>query len=250
MTNITFIVDTGCQFFGVAGLIDTFMIANQWHAINTGQFSDAIFTTQILSVDGKAAKVNGGFQVVPQGGLQDCQRTDVVVVPPFLPNVNFLPSTGKQLLDWLVAKYEQGTMLASTCTGSFVLAETGLLDGKMATTHWLFAQLFKQRFPKVHLEPKRILTHDEGLVCSGYGSAFYYLGMYLIESFGSSLLAAQCSKSLVVDPAEAGQFSFNVHKGQNDEEMLRVQDMIAATVPGERDDQEAPGSGARKWQMF
>lgn len=236
MAHITFIVDTGCQFSGISGLIDSFTIANRWHAANTGDWLEPLFTTHIVSQDGKAVQVSGGFQVMPEGALQDCQQIDVIVVPPYLPSADLLPANAAPLLDWIVARYEQGVTLASVCTGSFVLAETGLLDGRLATTHWLYAKLFKRRYPKVLLEPDRVLTRDQGLICSGSVSAFYYLGLHLIESFGSSQLAAQCAKSLLVDPGKASQSSyavFNVHKGHGDQEILRAQEIIEAHSAGE-----------------
>jgi transcriptional regulator GlxA family with amidase domain len=229
MANITFIVDTGCQFSGISGLIDSFTIANRWHAAHTGQWSEPLFTSRIVSQDGMAVKVSGGFQVIPEGRFQDFQQTDVVVVPPYLPNADFLPAHAKPMLDWIVASYKQGATIASVCTGSFVLAETGLLDGRQATTHWYYSQLFKRRYPKVILEADRVLTRDQGLICSGSVSAFYYLGLHLIETFGSPLLAAQCSKSLLVDPGKASQASyavFNVHKGHGDEEILHAQELM------------------------
>lgn len=229
MANITFIVDAGCMFSGISGLIDCFNVANQWHAKNTGESMEPLFTTRVLSRDGKAVKVSGGFQVMPDGGFQDFEKTDVVVVPPYLPNADLLPSTASPLLDWIVDRHQQGAMIASVCTGSFVLAETGLLDGKLATTHWFFAKLFKRRYPKVLLEPDRVLTRDKGLICSGSISAFYYLALHLIESFGSSRLAAQCAKAFLVDPSKASQTSyamFNVHKGHGDKEIIRAQEWI------------------------
>ena len=229
MANITFIVDTGCMFSGISGLIDCFNIANQWHATNTGEWLEPLFTTRVLSRDGKAVKVGGGFQVMPDGGFHNFEKTDVVIVPPYLPNADLLPSNASPLLDWIVDRYEQGAMIASVCTGSFALAETGLLDGKLATTHWFFTKLFKRRYPKVLLEPDRVLTREKGLICSGSISAFYYLGLHLIESFGSPHLAAQCSKAFLVDPSKASQASyavFNAHKGHGDKEIMRAQELI------------------------
>ena len=91
MVNITFIVDTGCIFSGISGLTDSFNIANQWQSSNTGDWLEPLFTTRILSQDGKAVKVSGGFQVMPDGGFQDFGHTDVIVLPPYLPNADLYP---------------------------------------------------------------------------------------------------------------------------------------------------------------
>jgi transcriptional regulator GlxA family with amidase domain len=84
------------------------------------------------------------------------------------------------LLNWIVARYEQGVTIVSVCTGSFVFAETGLLDGRLATTYWFYSKLFRRRYPKVLLKPDIVLTRDKGLICSGSVSAMYYLGLHLI----------------------------------------------------------------------
>jgi transcriptional regulator GlxA family with amidase domain len=229
MANITFIVDTGCQFSGISGLIDSFNIANHWHARNTGAWSEPIFTTRILSQDGKAVKVSGGFQIMSEGAFHDSQPSDIVVVPSFLPSAELLPANAAPLLDWIVARYDEGVTIASICTGSFILAETGLLDGRQATTHWSYTKLFKRRYPKVLLKPDKILTRDKGLICSGSVSAYYYLALHLIEIFGSANLAAQCAKSFLVDPGKVSQSSysiFNSQKGHGDQEILRAQEFI------------------------
>ena len=231
MVNITFIADHGCLFSGISGLIDTFAIANRWHMTNIGSGSEPLFAARILSPDGKSVRVNGGFQIMPDGGFKDPDQTDVVIVPPYLPNVDLLPANASTMLDWIVGQYDQGASIATLCTGTFVLAETGLLDGRLATTHWLFSKLFQRRYPKVVLQPDRVLTRDKGLICSGSVSAFYYLGLHLIETYGSSRLASQCSKSLLVDPNKRSQASyavFNVHKGHGDDEILRAQEWIEA----------------------
>ncbi|GAB6192185.1 hypothetical protein [Desulfocastanea catecholica] len=69
MVNITFVVDAGCQFSEISGLIDGFTIANHWHATDTGAWSEPLFTTRILSQDGKAVKVSGDFQIMPEGAF-------------------------------------------------------------------------------------------------------------------------------------------------------------------------------------
>jgi transcriptional regulator GlxA family with amidase domain len=229
MVNISFIVDTGCSFAGASGLIHCFNIANQWHAEKTGKWLETLFRTQVVSLDTKPVQVSDGFKVTPEGRIQDVEHTDVVIVPAYLPYADFLPANSTSLLDWIVAQYKQGALIASPCSGSFVLAETGLLDGRLATTHWYYTKHFKRRYPKVLLEPDRILTRDKGLICSGSISSFYYLALHLIESFYSPQLASQCSKIFLVDPNKAGQSTyaiFNAHKEHNDSDIRRAQELM------------------------
>lgn len=231
MTKISFIVAEGCAFSGISGLIDSFTIANLWHDQITGKRSDPLFETEVLSPDGKTFTASGGVRITPRGSFLDCDKTDVIIVPPFLPNAEIVRENSKDMLDWIIARYEKGVSVAALCTGTFVLAETGLLDGRLATTNWLYARLFRHRFPKVHLKPERILTQDKGLICSGTVSAFYNLGLYIIETFGSALLASRCSKALLVDSSRVSQASyaiFNVYKGHGDTQVLNAQEWMEA----------------------
>ncbi len=231
MPKISFIAADGCGFSGISGLIDSFTIANLWHSANTGKKTESLFEMQILSPDGKAFCVAGGFQITPDGSFMDIKQTDLVVIPPFLPNVELLRDNAKDILNWITARYQQGVSIAALCTGSFVLAETGLLDDRLATTNWIYARLFRRRYPKVLLKPERILTQDRGLICTGAVSAFYNLGIHIIELFGSSELASQCSKALLVDSSRTSQSSyviFNAYKGHGDDEILKAQRWMEA----------------------
>jgi transcriptional regulator GlxA family with amidase domain len=239
MANITFIICTGCQFSGISGLIDCLHVANRRHAMHTEQSTDPLFTTRIISSDMKAVQVSGGYSVMPESRLQDVEHTDVVVVPSIIPYSDFLPAflpaNVASFLDWIVARYKQGTTIASTCIGSFVLAETGLLDGRQATTHWFYAGLFRRRYPAVILNPDKVLTIDRGLICTGAVSAFYYLGLHLIEKYGSPCLAAQCAKSFLVDSGIVSQASysmFNANKSHGDKNILNAQELIESNFAG------------------
>lgn len=229
MAKISFIAGDGCGFSGIAGLIDSFTIANLWHSRNTGNMTEPLFETEIMSLDGKPFHVSGGFQVTPHGSFLDLDHTDIIIIPPFLPNTELLRKNSGGMLNWIRDRYEQGVPIATLCTGTFVLAETGLLNGRIATTNWVFERLFRSRYPEVLLKPERILTHDQGLICSGTVSAFYNLGLYIIETFGTTILASQCSKSLLVDPNRLSQASyaiFNVYKGHGDESILKAQEWM------------------------
>ncbi len=226
MAKISFIASEGCIFSGISGLIDSFSIAGLWHSGKNGSNNAPLFETEILSPDGKPFHVSGGFQVRPDGSFMDVRQTDMVIIPPFLPNVEPVPGNMRDMLDWIIARYAQGIPVAALCTGAFVLAETGLLNGRIATTNWFLARLFRSRYPEVLLKPERILTEDRGLICSGAVSAFYHLGLYIIEMFGSADLASKCSKALLVDSARTSQASyviFNVCKTHGDEQVLESQ---------------------------
>jgi transcriptional regulator GlxA family with amidase domain len=117
-------------------------------------------------------------------------------------------------------------MIGTTCTGAFFLAETGLLDGRVATTNWSFASYFQKLYPDVNLKPERILTEDNGIICSGATTSFLDLCLYIIEKFSSSKLANRCAKSLLIEPNRRSQspyFIFDYQKNHGDEKVLVAQ---------------------------
>ncbi|THB77829.1 MAG: GlxA family transcriptional regulator, partial [Desulfobacteraceae bacterium] len=122
-----------------------------------------------------------------------------IVIPAFFMPLDLKAKRTEQICDWLKMHHAQGTRLAATCTGSFLLAGAGLLDGKLATTNWQFAGFFKKRYPRVNLRPDRIFTEDSGIYCTGAATAFMDLFLHFIEEYGSPGLARRCAKSLLVD---------------------------------------------------
>ena len=114
----------------------------------------------------------------------------------------------KTICEWTKHNHKNGNEIACTCTGTFLLAETGLLDGCVATTNWQFAEIFKRQYPKVNLQVDRILTEDNGLYCTGAATAFMNLCLHLIEKYGSPDLASRCAKSLLVDTVRQSQSAY------------------------------------------
>jgi transcriptional regulator GlxA family with amidase domain len=109
------------------------------------------------------------------------------------------------------------------------LAATGLLDGKSCSTHWLFANEFRNRYPEVELADDKIVTEQNGLYTSGGANSYWNLLLYLVEKYTSRELAILASKFFVLDIERASQSPFSIFKGQkvhNDAEIVRVQEYI------------------------
>ena len=95
------------------------------------------------------------------------------------------------------------------------MAETGLLDGKTATTNLKFSRYFKRLYPQVDLKPERILTEDSGFLCSGATTSLFDLCVYLIEKFGYEELAVLCSKAMLMEPRDS-QSPYSIFEYQKD----------------------------------
>jgi len=125
--------------------------------------------------------------------------------------------------------FEKNVVIAAMCTGVFLLAETGLLDGRIATTNWQFIDVFRKNYPRVKLKPQLILTEDNGLICSAATTAFYYLCLSVIEKYGSRELISKCSKSLLLDqnkPLQSPYIIFHNRKNHQDDQVREAQNIM------------------------
>jgi transcriptional regulator GlxA family with amidase domain len=234
MARITFVLYEHCLSSAITAMIDAFSIYNSlYNHANTngsgGGTSSSFFEMKIASVRLEPVQTNGGVWVQPDTTFESVKKSDLILIPPRL--YGQLPKEGElfHIIPWLRKSYQKGVRIGAMCTGSFVLASTGLLDSKIATTNWQFVKKFQRQFPKVILKPDRILTEDEGLICSGAITAMYNLALYVFEIFGSKILSRQCSKILLVDQHRKSQLPYMAtifHKQHGDSQILNAQQWL------------------------
>lgn len=229
MPKISFWVGEGALFSSVAILMDAFAIANLWHRSFTGEKQDALFQTEILTTDGAPVEAYGNLPVMPHRAVNEALQIDCLIISPTLPNITPLPANLETLANWIRALRNRRVPIATSCTGTFILAEMGLLDGKTATTNWQYARMFQKLYPKVKLCPQHIITEDDGILCTGAATAVYHLGLYLIRLFGSNRLVSAVSKSLLVDTNRTSQIPYLLSsplKNHGDSQILMAQQFI------------------------
>lgn len=160
---------------------------------------------------------------------KDVDKTDLIIIPAISGDVGDAISRNAAFYPWIVEQYQKGAEVASLCIGAFLLASTGLLEGKSCSTHWLFANEFRARFPNVQLADDRVITHQKGLYSSGGASTYWNLLLYLVEKYTSREMAIIASKFFLLDIEKNSQLPFSVFKGQKDHGdtlMLAVQEYI------------------------
>jgi AraC family transcriptional regulator, transcriptional activator FtrA len=158
------------------------------------------------SIDGERVTALGGVTVQAQRGLAALNRADVIVIPGWR-DVDEDPP--RKLLSALQRAYRRGARVVSICSGVFVLAAAGLLDGKRATTHWRYADRLAARYPRIFVEPD-VLYVDEGRVLTSAGSAAGIdLCLHIIRTDYGADIANRVAKRLVVPPhREGGQAQY------------------------------------------
>jgi len=193
-----------------------------------GQKLTPYFEVKVVSTHGKPFKCLSGARILPDGSIYDVPESDLIVVSSILDIDKTLEIQG-EVIDWLKNHYGRGAHIASICTGAFVLAETGLLDGKTATTHWGFADQFRKRYPLIDLKPERLITDEGDLFCSGGYNAGTDLSLYLVEKYCGHEVALQSSKSVISDigrTTQAPYAIFQFQKDHSDNRILTAQEWI------------------------
>jgi transcriptional regulator GlxA family with amidase domain len=214
MRHIRIWVYDGILASGVAGPIDVFTSANAvWASKSRAQRgAKRLFEWRIESPDGKPVRTASGQIINVDGAINARTVADAVIVTgPFVADMKrFFEDLDalQSLLAALRRQHERGALLASCCTGSFVLAEAGLLDGGVATTHWAKAKAFEKRYPRVDLRVSEILTEQNRILCSGAVTTSLNLALRLVEKLGGANLAAETGRMLLIDTNRVSQASY------------------------------------------
>jgi transcriptional regulator GlxA family with amidase domain len=198
-----------------------------WNSFK-GQEITPYFEVKVVTSSGEPLKCLNGARIVPEGSIHDFQHMDLVVISSIL-DIEKTLSVESEVLDWIIDRHERGSHVAAICTGAFVLAETGLLDGKTATTHWCHTHGFQNRYPQIDLKPERLITDEGDLFCSGGFNAGIDLSLYLVEKYCGHEVAVQSSKFTVSEIGRSSQAPYAIFKFQKDhrdEQILAVQEWI------------------------
>src|SRR5262249_33983574 len=171
----------------------------------------------------------GGIRVVCDAVLSRTAPGDLVLVPAIDPDVVAHPEVNRAVVPWLRRAAMAGADIASACTGAFALAEAGILDGKSATTHWAFQDLFRERYPRVRLESQAIIVDQGRVITAGGATSFLSLALYLVERLLGAEVARAASKMFLVDVNKSPQSAYPMfapQKTHGDGAILRAQDLL------------------------
>jgi transcriptional regulator GlxA family with amidase domain len=167
----------------------------------------------------------------PSKTIKQLRQTDLIIVPAVHGDIDGVLEVNIDTVAWIKEQYKNGAEVASFCIGIYLLAEAGILNGKVCSTHWAHVQTLKERFPHLNIQDENFITDDNGVYTSGGAYAFTNLILYLIEKFGGRELAVQIAKSFMIDPDKGSQSTFMMfsgQKGHKDEMVLQVQQFIEA----------------------
>ena len=180
--------------------------------------SEPLFDVSFVGVSKDVKLVDRAFTVHVHKMLDEVTRTDLILIPALSGDLPSAIEANKKLVPWIVEHYRKGTEVASLCLGAFLLASTGLLEGKKCSTHWGFTNEFRSMFPGVELVDGGIITEEQGLYSSGGAASYWNLLLYLIEKYTDRDTAILASKYFAIDIDRNSQSAFMMFKGQKEHE--------------------------------
>lgn len=168
----------------------------------------------VCSLSSAPLRATGGLTIKASGNLSQLAKAGTIVIPGW----NTKEEPPKPLITALRRAHARGARLVSICSGVFVLAATGLLNGKRATTHWRYVDLLRSRYPKIQIEPD-VLYIDEGTMLTSAGSAAGIdLCLHIVRRDFGAEIANQVARRLVVPPhRDGGQAQFAMRPVPADE---------------------------------
>ena len=188
-----------------------------------------MFNISLVGLQKKMKLNNGTFTVQADFTTDELKKTDLIIIPPMSGDMENSILLNKEYIPWINRQFKQGAEVASLCLGSFLLAETGLLDGAQCSTHWQSCNEFRKRFPEVQLVDEKIITDYNGIYTSGGSVSYLNLLVYLIQKYTDRETAIRMSKYFEIERNRESQSVFMVFEGSklhDDEAILTVQDHI------------------------
>jgi transcriptional regulator GlxA family with amidase domain len=173
-------------------------------------------------------KLDAGFFSVHPVDIKEIKKTDLLIIPSVSYDPNVIEDNAA-LITWIREQYKAGTEIACMCSGAFLLAATGLLDGKSCSTHWNSSEDFKKLFPNVNLRIDKLITAEKGIYTNGGGYSFLNLILLLVEKYFDRRTAIFCSKIFQIDIERDSQSPFHmfkVQKSHGDEVVGKAQTYI------------------------
>jgi transcriptional regulator GlxA family with amidase domain len=210
MIDVTILFLDGMLSSTAIGPMEVFRHSGALWNYLTGTRPIAHFRVTTASVDGRPVRCDGSVYIQPEKALSDIRKIDVIFVPTTGISVDDVVAHYAPVVPWLRRWHKRGCAIASVCSGVGLVAATGLLDGKRATTHWAMAHRFREKHPKVKWMPELMVTEDRGFYCGGGVHAALDLSLYLVEKFCGHDVAVQSAKALLIETPRAWQAGFAI----------------------------------------
>lgn len=215
MKHISILVPQGAILGSLEGSRQLLTQVNDFFRMR-GQ--EPLFHVQLIGITKETPLSGGSFTANADLLIDEVKQTDLIIIPAVDGDIRLAIEKNKAFLPWIARQYEGGSEVASLCLGAFLLASTGLLDGKKCATHWLAANDFRRMFPEVELVEEKIITDEQGIYSSGGAFSYMNLILYLIGKYAGHEMAIMAAKVFAIEIDRKSQSPFIMFQGQREHE--------------------------------
>ena len=217
----------------ITGVLDILSLTGvSWQRI-LSEKPEPQFKVWLASADGSTIRCINHLEISAHMSFEEAMNNPTllnnliaIIVPTIGSPIEHTLTQNPHMIDFLRWGFDKQLMIVGNCTGNFFLAEAGILNGKRATTHWGYKDLFKSRYPSIELHADKLVTVDDNVYCAGGGLAWFDLGIYIIEQELGYDFALQTAKAFVIDYRRDGQLSYGLSRmaaRHNDELIANIQ---------------------------
>ena len=227
LKNISILVPKGSAT--LTCIEGTFFMFNKVNGFLESMGKAPLFNVKLVGITKAPEVYEGVFTVMPDYAISDSYKPDLIIIPPVNGDWNKIIEMNKDFFPWIRSQHQKGAEVASLCVGTFLLASTGLLEGKSCATHWFAANDFRKMFPEINLLSEKIITDENGIYSSGGANSFWNLLLYIIEKYAGREIMLLCAKLYEIEIDRGSQSSFSIFTGQKDhldEPVKRAQEFI------------------------
>jgi transcriptional regulator GlxA family with amidase domain len=226
MKNVAILVPESSVIEAIADPRYLFTAVNQFLSFSG---KPSLFNVKLVGLT-KEVKLNDGvYSVHADMTIMDDFNPDLIIIPALFGDMKNAVLVNHSFIPWIQQQYNDGSEVASLCVGAFLLASTGLIDGKKCSTHWGFISELKEMFPEVEVIDGSIVTEENRIYSSGGANSYWNLLLYLVEKYTDRETAVLASKYFAIDIDRHSQAAFAMFKGQKDhkdDDVKKAQEFI------------------------
>ncbi len=149
-----------------------------------GKTQEDVFAIDLVGITNKPIACHQFFEVKPTKTIDEISDTSLIIISSITGDIEKALEKNEPIIDWIkMQRIKNDSEVVSLCRSAFILAETGLLNGKSCATHWAVHQQFEKKYAKVQLIPEKIISEDNGIYSSGGAYSFLNMIIYLIEKY-------------------------------------------------------------------
>ena len=224
--HVSILVPQGAMLANIEGPRQLFQCVNQYFAM---EGKEPLITAELVGITRETKLKDGMYTIRPDKLVGEVEKTDLIIVPALDGDLKQVLEANQEFVPFIVSQYKRGAEVASLCIGAFLLASTGLLNGRKCATHWMYASDFRNMFPEVELVVEKIITDEQGIYSSGGAYSYLNLILYLLEKYAGRDVAIFCAKVYQIEIDRGSQSHFIMFKGQKqheDDAVKKAQEFI------------------------